>query len=701
MKRKIFSFVIMFICISVILCGHLVSAKSSDYVPYEHYTYWNDITGGDRKSVYNRPMFDVKEQIDFVDLGIEAFTELTDVCTDKYGNIYLLDSQSRLVLLDHNYKYLREITQVISDEENYKFEKAASVYVHTDKTIFICDTQNQRVLHCDEKGNFIDKYLLPDSTLIPENFEFRPIRVVADSKNYVYILSQGSYYGALLYAPDKSFIGFYGSNTVTNGIIGSLKSLIDRMFPNNTKKSNAERALPYSFTDIVVDGDDFIYTATDNAKKGQIKKLNPGLGSNILDSDDLNFGDDKINTTHDSTGQQFTQKISGLGVDENGFIYCLDISYGRIFAYDAQGRMITAFGGGMENGTQKGNFTNASAIAVNGKDVLVCDKTLNTLTVFTQNSYGEKVFSLTKMTIDGDYAESKQGWQEVLKLDRNLQIAYTGISRAYISDGEYEKAIDAALEGYDRDTYSIAFEYYRTEWLSNNFVMLAVIAITVTLLIASAVIVVKRKHSCLVKDGPFRTMLNTLVHPATAYEDIKYKKKGSVKLALIVLAVFYITAILKELIGGFLFTEYDPGTFNSFWVFVKTIGLVVLWVISNWLVSTLSQGKGKMKEIFIVTCYSLIPIIFERIIWIILSHFLLPKESSILFILQAAAMIYAFIIFVSGMLCIHDYTMMRFIGTGLLSVMGIAALVFLIVLVAILVQQEWGFFTTLFLELFM
>ena len=55
-------------------------------------------------------------------------------------------------------------------------------------------------------------------------------------------------------------------------------------------------------------------------------------------------------------------------------------------------------------------------------------------------------------------------------------------------------------------------------------------------------------------------------------------------------------------------------------------------------------GKGKLKEIIIVTSYSLIPLIFGRIIWVVLSNFLLTTESAILGIVTAVSIIYTFII---------------------------------------------------------
>ena len=57
-----------------------------------------------------------------------------------------------------------------------------------------------------------------------------------DSHGYLYVLSDGSYYGALLYAPDKTFTGFYGANDVTSNIATAIKTVFERMFTNNVKK---------------------------------------------------------------------------------------------------------------------------------------------------------------------------------------------------------------------------------------------------------------------------------------------------------------------------------------------------------------------------------------------------------------------------------------------------------------------------------
>ncbi len=775
MTKKIVRRLAAIVLAAIIVAGTMLTAfaETSQYVPYESYTYWEAITGDkSRKLVYNRPMYNVQEVYtsteirgtgeatcscgyvyDFAigdpDNGIEPgvhwekvptewvcpscgqgkmefsrseiIGELVDVCVDKQGNVYLLDTGvegkagAKILVLDSQYNYLKEITKVVKGEEVFDFAGAANIYVHTDGNIFICDKANFRVLKCDQEGNYIDEYTLPDSPLIPEDFVFRPVKVVADSRGYVYILSEGSYYGALLFAPAESgtakeFIGFYGANTVTNGIFGAIQSALNRMFPNNEKMKNQARVLPYTFSDIVIDSRDFIYTTTDSAAKGQLKKLNPGAGNNILKSEDKVFIDDEVNRTY-VTGALY-QKIVGLDVDDREFMYALDATYGRIYLYDAQCRLLTTFGGGMGNGTQKGTFRTAVSLCVketkdeDGKviqnDVLVIDKTSATLTVFRRNDYGNLVVDLDRMTIDGDYVEAREGWEEVVKLDKNLQIAYTGLARAYLAEKNYEKAMEVALEGYDRETYALAFEYYRQELFSKYFgLIFGAVVVIVLAAIAFAIFRKKKKVDEIKTKSETKLALSVLLHPGLAFEELKDKKRGSIRVASVILLLFYVSAVVQVLWGGFLFTKYDPGTFNSLWVFVQSAGLVALWVIANWLVTTLMGGKGKLKEIYVVTCYSLTPIIASRVIYILLSNILLPTEGSFLGILTTIAIIYTGLLLVIGMMRIHDFSFTRFLGTTLLTVFGMAAIIFLMILVGILLQQLGGFVATIAMELLM
>jgi hypothetical protein len=223
-----------------------------------------------------------------------------------------------------------------------------------------------------------------------------------------------------------------------------------------------------------------------------------------------------------------------------------------------------------------------------------------------------------------------------------------------------------------------------------SFVLVAVIVFLV---------VSTRKKITLIRNKQLNLMFSVLVRPGNAFEEIKDKKQGSILLCVLSVLAFYVVSILQTLKGGFLFTVYDPANFNSIWLFAKTAGLVVLWIVANWMVCTLLGGRGRLKEIAVVTCYSLLPLIFEGIINLVLTNVLLPTEASFLNILSIIAMLYFLLLMVMGLLKIHDISMARLIGTSALSIAGVAAIVFLGITIIILVQQFGGFIVTVVSEI--
>lgn len=698
MKRILckLSAIILAICV-IVGCGIAVSAAST---PTQTYHYWSDVSTS-RKAVYSKPMYEVETIIDSNTIGVGKFTQINSICTDDNGYLYILDSNSRVVILDYNYNFVREIG-TIGGTETYK--DAQGIYVY-DNTIYICNTEGGCVLHITMEGELIEKITLPESPLIPDDFKFRPTRIVEDSSGYRYVLSDGSYYGALLYDNDeaKTFLGFYGANTVKSTVSSVLSNIQGRIFPNNEKLANKARELPYSFVDIAIDDDGFVYTCNGftsfSQRKGQIRKLSPGKGTNIYDSENINFIDDDVNA---SWKKDFSrQDICDIEVDSKGFVYGIDSLYGKVFLFDDDCRTISVFGGGMGEGDQKGTFIAPTSLALkdDGVNVLVSDKINNVITVFRINDYGAQVKELINLTLTGDYDKTKDGWIDVIKQDANFQPAYSGLANAYLNEEDYEMAMHYAKIGYDRDVYEIAFEYVRKDFISDNFTIIFILLVVVVIGAIVFLVVSTKKNITLIKNKSLHLMFTTMIHPSNNFTDIKEKGLGSVPLSLILIVVYYVTTVLRTLAGGFLFTKYDPASFNSLWVLVRSVGLVVLWIVGNWLICTLLGGKGKIKEILIITCYSLLPLIFENIINIVLTNVLLPSESSFLGILGTIATIYFLLMLIIGMLKIHDFSMGRFIWTSLLTVFAMAAIVFLLILLVVLLQQFYGFIVTVVSEL--
>jgi len=691
--------VILAVCL---VAGAMTSVSAA--VPVDSYTYWSGVTGSG-KSVYTKSMYEVDGLIDPTNLGIEPLAEINAMCKDNNNNIYILEKSSRIVVLDSQYNLVNEIGLI---NGSISYNDAKGIY-YKNGVIYVCNTamnssEQGNIYMINQAGELLDTITLPESPLIPEDFIFKPTKITIDSNGYMYVVSDGSYYGALLYSPDRTFLGFYGANTVNATVATVFTNISNRLFPNVEKYENSVKKVPFSFVDITVDDEDFIYTSngyTDNSspsRKSRIRRLSPGTGENILKLDDSQiFGDVKLLSIDDMHKQDFCD----IEVDDQGYMYALDSRYGKIFIYDSLGRVVSVFGGGMRSGDQQGTFLEACSIVLknNGEQVLVADKRTGFITVFGLNEYGKMVKDLNYHTIEGDYDLVKDGWQQVLNQDANSQLAYSGLANAYLEEEDYENALYYAKLGYDKQTYAIAFENVRKDFISDNFTWIFILLVVLVIGAIAFMFITNKKKIVFVKNPSLNLMLSTAIHPSNCFTDIKEKKLGSLPLCLLLLVLYYVVTVMKTIAGGFMFTNYDPASFNSILVLVRSVGLVVLWIVANWMVSTLLGGKGKMKEIIIVTCYSLQPLILAGVIHIVLSNVLLPVEASFLGILSTLAIIYFAIMLVNGMLKIHDYTMGRFVGTTVLTIIGMAIIVFLLIMLIILIQQFGAFIMTLVSEI--
>ncbi len=686
--------------LAVLLSAFPVLASSPEEIPFESYTYWENYAGAGKKAVYSKPMYQPDFVMDAGYFGVQSFTTLSDVCADENGNVYILDGgASALYILDKNYNPLGSISRVQKGGEALSFTGAKGIFV-AGRDIYISDTENARVLKIDANGNFLDEYLVPDSGLIPEGFEYRPIKTALDSRGYLYILCDGSYYGAILYSPADEFLGFYGANTTKGGLLQAAELLFNKLFMTNAKLSQSESKLPFQITDLYMDSENFVYTCTgrteaQQTQSGQIRRFSPG-GIMTQDTGSKNFADVSLGTIK---GAPLSQDLLGIALDDRDYIFALDSAYGRIFLYDKDYKLLSAFGAGLGRGEQVGTFALPCAIETNGDDVLVCDSANNNVTVFKITEYGKLVKTARKMTLDGDYEESKPLWQEVLSLDKNSQLAYTGLAKALYVEGEYRQAMEYAELGLDKETYGQAFKWVRRDYIQNNFIWIFFLAVAVLGVLCAALIYLTKHNVTLLSNPKVNVMVSSVAHPFDSFAKVKYNNQGSLLLSLLLLTLFYITTILKTTKSGYLYSAYNPAEFNSLYSIVRTFGLVILWAVCNWAVCALRGGIGKLKEIFIVTCYSLLPIIFGNLLYVILTNVMLPTEAGFLSVLMNVFTLYAAFMLMIGIMKVHDYEFGKFITTTLLTIVGMAIVLCLIVLIIILVQQLGAFVLTVIMEI--
>lgn len=681
----------------VFAAGEIGASVSSPELPFQSYTYWNGVNASEKVPVYSKPMYKADRFIRTNEIGGNDQSLLNDI-TSQNGKTYVLDSGLGCIyILDEGYSQIGKIDKVLNGGEELGFSGAQGLYVDKNERIYIADTENERVLVADAKSRCIEILTLPDSPLIPTGFKYRPIKVVVDTKGYTYIVSEGSYYGAILYSPKTEFLGFFGANAVKGTLSTVYNNIINRLFSNDTKRAADELSLPYTLSDITVGPDNFVYTATgrtaDGAtiQTGQICMYNPG-GKDTLKASSFNFAD------YDVAGNEKAQNILGIDVDENGYMYLLDGVYGRIFFYDKECNLLSVFGGGYKDSVITGEFYLPTAIAYNNGDIMVTDSQKNGITVFNITEYGRLVKKADNITLKGEFTAAEGMWQEVLAQDSNNQLAYRSIAKAMYDKGDYEKAIEYSRMGYDRETYSKAFKNIRNSWLEKNFAVVAILAIVLIVALCWLFSIKKKKNVVILKSEKAKTLAFCSLHPVDSFRALKEKQTGSLPASFVLLALFYVLSVLNDTAGGFIFTVFDYESYNAFYVFLSTVGLIVLWTFSNWLICSLMGGVGKLKEIFIVTCYCLIPIIAGYALRFVLTHIIIEDEAAFLGMMIFAVTAYAAFMLIIGIMRIHDYEFGKFVGTTLLSVVAMMIIIFLIFLIVMLAQQVYGWLLSVFVE---
>ncbi len=708
LRRCLSVFVIVLLLASCL--GINASAVDVQSQPYDSYTIWTGY--GSMITATQRPVYEYLTTVNGHSLNISALKEPGDVATDTQGNVYISDTANgRIVVLNPDFTLQREFKDLTFNGEAIDITGSLGVYAHTDGKIYIADTQHARVVICNKEGVVEGLLVLPDADVIPSDFQFMPKRIAIDSKGYKYIVSEGSYYGAILYGPENEFVSFYGSNTVTASLSDAIKKLFDMLFSSDIKKQNDLKSLPFQFTDIAVDGEDFIYTATGatniyKADPGQLKKLSPGgvnvlkdkTGKVVASSNSLQFSD-AYRSIRAASSVNRVSSLASLTLDERGFMYSADETYGRVYIYDQNCNPIAVFGGGTGNATQKGMSSVVSSMALGkNNEVILLDRVSGALQIYKITEYGKLLLDAQEMTVSGAYVEAQPLWDQVLKLDRNCQLAYRGLAKAALINKDYHKACEYAKIGLDQDTYASAYEYVRADLLTENFTTIIIVAVVAIGGLAALMYVARKKQFKLIRNRQVILMFQSILHPFQSFNKIRYEGQGSMMLASVVLVFFYIGTFVKDVYSGFMYHVFDKTGFNSFIVLLGSVGLVILWVVCNWGMSTLFEGKGKAKHIYICTCYSLIPYTAYLFIYTVLSNFVVPDEALVLTVIYYVCFGLTAIMFCVSIMTVHEFGFGKFVGITIISVIAMLVVVFIIFMVSILVQQFGSFFVTVYNE---
>lgn len=196
-----------------------------------------------------------------------------------------------------------------------------------------------------------------------------------------------------------------------------------------------------------------------------------------------------------------------------------------------------------------------------------------------------------------------------------------------------------------------------------------------------------------------RMIHQVVVHPYQFYHDIQGKQRIGWYQGLLIVLLTFAARMISILITGYSFQTRLPHEISMFHEFIWFIVPWLTWCISNWGVSTILDGEGKFKEIFVGSAFALVPYMLFIIPVTLLTLVLSLDEASTFNMLYKFLILWVAWLILMKVKILHDFEFKKVIFITLLSVIGIAIIWFVGILLFGISNQFVSFFVDLLKEL--
>ncbi len=691
MKSKIAK-IFIFSLIIMMLFG---TVTASAYSAYDTYTY-----SIDGEALKSPTAYDPNIVVNSTKMGLEKplGNPVGDLVVDEVSNVYIADTyNNRIVVLNKYYSYTNEISTYVDEYGREQTLKSPEGVFARDGLVYVCDTGNARIVVFDRLAgySYVKTLNKPDSALLKAE-AFYPTAIAVDQYGRIFVVSTKCYEGVIVMSSEGDFTGFIGAQRATYSIV----QMIWRRFQSAEQRENQVANISVSYNNLTIDEDGFVYVTNNNidaakqeaaikskaATYSPVKKLN-SAGDEIMKRNGFFDPGGEVNILLSKKG---VSSIVDVTVGEEGVWSILDNSRSRIFTYDSNGNLLFAFG---DQGSQLGNGLDFKAITYHNVDgvnyLLALDNSTSgyRITVYSPTEYCDTIMDALHNQNAHKYNESIQYWQEVLTKNNNFDLAYIGIGKALYSQGKYDEAMDMLSKAYEVQQYSEAFAETRKDFLGKGW-LIPMIILIVLLLVGLVKFLgwAKKKNKAVSLKVGKKTYGEELVfafhlwmHPFDGFWDLKHEKRGSVRGGLTIMAVTIIAFFYQSIGRGYIFNP--RGTYSTIFVQILSICLpILLWCVANWCLTTLFEGEGSFKDIFVATTYSLTPLPILVIVSTILTNVLTLAEGSSVTLLVTFGYIWVAFLLFFGTLVTHDYQLSKNLLIVICTIVAMAVIMFVAIL---------------------
>ncbi|ERJ11601.1 YIP1 family protein [Haloplasma contractile] len=615
--------------------------------------------------------------------------EPEDIFIDDQDILYIADTGNKRVL-----KYDINQDEVILELSHEQFDKPRGLFVTESNDIYVADSGAKTIFRFTSDGELIESFGRPTAPSFGDT-AYEPMRVAVDNRGNMFIIGQGVYDGVIQLSNSGEFLGYFTQNKVTLSLVERLQ---EQIFTEEQKESLDDK-VPLTLTNIFVDQEGIVYSTTMGTQFNGVKKHNIA-GSNIF-SHPLFSQDDAID----------------IYVDEDGIIYAA-MKTGTIFVYSSEGDYIYSFGAnnldpgfGMNREDVSGLYSSLATIAVDSQGrIWTADDDQSFLQSYKPTEYANRIYEALRIYKDGRYEEAVEIWDGVLRLNQMSVLAHNNIGKNYLYQQEYEQAMEHFEIAGNRPFYSEAYWEVRNIWLQNNLKIIIILTVVIAIVLKLLQIFDKKYqildvpksvfrkvyHVKVIKD--FLYMFRVMRHPIDSYYELKKGRKGSTLAATLILIVFFVIFMWYTIGKGFIyqFTQVEDMDFNS--IVLGFFSLIFLFIVCNYLVTSINDGEGGLKQIYIMFMYSLAPIMLAMTFITLMSHIMTYNETFFLSIALLIGQVWTFINLQLGIQETHNYQIRTTFKSIALTITFMVILAVVLLIITIMWDQLYTFIETIIKE---
>ena len=695
-KKKKIRVAFLMLAILMLVTSVLPVFAASSYQTYTYTTFGISAPSPDAYTPYKT--YHAKD----IGLAGANLDNLTDIEVDDKNNVYLADpGNNRILILDPYLQYKSAIQTFVNEEGiRDKLAEPNGVFVTAEK-IFVADTNNSRIVVFDRNGSFLYQLREPQSTVFPTGSIYKPIAIAVDNAERIYVVSSTTYMGVIVLDSQGEFQNFIGSQTVS---VSALE-LMWRSFMSAKQRALTKKNVSTEYNNITIDEDGFVYVTTSSIKEesqytsirgdttyAPVKKLNAS-GTDVMTHNGFfgPYGEVATNAIGRSTNETGVSRVVDAAVGPEGTWSLIDDKRSRVYTYDDSGNLLFAFGA---KGQMLGNLSTVSGITYQDSKILLLDKSDASITVFNRTEYGDVLISALQHNNDRQYDLAVSDWETILQYNNNFDTAYIGIGQSYFRSGNWSKAMEYFDFAADTDNYNNAFKMWRQEWISKYALVIPVVIIVFFVLLAKYFKWAGKVNKAATLKRGRRTYKEELLysahlifHPFDGFWDLKHENRGSVRGALTFIGLTIVSFCFKY------------AGINVFFEIIGVMLPVMLFVTANWCLTTLFEGEGSFKDIFVATGYAVAPLPFMTILSTALANVLTAEESGILTMINNIAYVWVGILLFFGVMITHDYQLGKNILTIIGTIVGMIVIVFLVALFGTLIGKIISFISNIITEL--